>query len=137
GYAFANWEQGYGDGELVADLATLRIATWTSATALVLCDVHVDVAPRTILRRQIDRLAAHGLAAKASSELEFYLYDDDYRTADATGFRDLRPAGWYSEDYHLLQGGRVEGYVGAARRMLSGAGIPVENSKGETGRGQH
>src|SRR5690606_11408538 len=24
-----------------------------------------------------------------------------------------------------------------ARRMLSGAGIPVENSKGETGRGQH
>ena len=39
GYAFANWERGYGDVHLVPDLATLREAAWTTGTAFVLCDV--------------------------------------------------------------------------------------------------
>ena len=49
----------------------------------------------------------------------------------------MRPAGWYIEDYHLLQGTREEFYNGQVRRHLSASGIPVENSKGEWGRGQH
>jgi glutamine synthetase len=144
GYEFASWQQGFGDVHLVPDMGTLRRAAWADSTAVVLCDVHdnsthapVAVAPRQILRRQIERLSAAGFQAQAASELEFYLFDDDYRSARAGNYNDLRTAGWYSEDYHLLQGGRVEGYVGAARRMLNATGIPVENSKGETGRGQH
>src|SRR3990172_8204186 len=39
GYEIASWEQGYGDFELVPDLATLRRIPWLEATALVLCDV--------------------------------------------------------------------------------------------------
>ena len=42
GYAFASWEQGYGDVHLVPDLATLRLAAWTDHTAIVLCDVVDD-----------------------------------------------------------------------------------------------
>lgn len=144
GYEFASWQQGFGDVHLVPDMGTLRHAAWADSTAVVLCDVSdnsahvpVSVAPRSILRRQISRVTALGLEAKAASELEFYLFDDDYRGASNSGYRDLQPSGWYSEDYHLLQGGRIEGYVGAARRMLNSTGIPVENSKGETGRGQH
>ncbi len=144
GYRFANWELGYGDVHLVPDLATLCRAGWSERTALVLCDIEggtgpgpVPVAPRSILRRQIDRLADLGLEAQAASELEFFLYDDSYREAQAKGYADLQPAGWYIEDYHLLQGARVEHYVGAARRALRRTGIPVENSKGEWGRGQH
>ncbi|HEY5639480.1 MAG TPA: glutamine synthetase family protein, partial [Dehalococcoidia bacterium] len=49
----------------------------------------------------------------------------------------LEPAGWYIEDYHLLQGAREERYNGPVRRHLAASGIPVENSKGEWGRGQH
>jgi glutamine synthetase len=144
GYEFASWQQGFGDVHLLPDMATLRRAAWADSAAVVLCDVHdnssnepVAVAPRQILRRQVERLSALGLQAQAASELEFYLFDDDYRSARADDYRELQTAGWYSEDYHLLQGGRVEGYVGAARRMLTASGIPVENSKGETGRGQH
>lgn len=142
GYEFASWEQGYGDVHLVPDLATLRRAAWTDGTAIVLCDVSsertlADVAPRTILRRQVDRLAGAGFTAMAASELEYFLYDDSYREAHAKGYRDLRPAGWYIEDYQLLAGGRVEPYVRAARRALSASGIEVEGSKGEWGRGQH
>src|SRR5213075_2588169 len=64
GYRFANWELGYGDFHLVPDLSTLRLASWLEKTALVLCDVKsekthhaVEVAPRSILRKQIDAAA--------------------------------------------------------------------------------
>ncbi len=144
GYRYANWELGYGDFHIMPDLATLRIASWLDSTALVLCDLHdphdhdlVAVAPRTILRRQIEDLAETGLVAKGASELEYYLYEDSYRQAATTRYHDLRPAGWYIEDYHLLQGTREEFYTQQARRHLSRSGIPVENSKGEWGRGQH
>ena len=144
GYAFANWEKGYGDFHLVPDLDTLRAAGWTSGTAFVLCDViddathaPVTVAPRSVLRRQLDELAAEGFTAAAASELEFYLFRDSYRAAHEKGYRDLESAGWYVEDYHLLQASRVEDYVGAARRALRDSEIPVENSKGEAAIGQH
>jgi glutamine synthetase len=144
GYAFASWEQGYGDVHLVPDLSTLRRAAWTEHTAIVLCDVIDDaahrpvaVAPRTILRRQVERLAEHGLVAKGASELEFFIFDDSYREAHAKGYAALESAGWYIEDYHLLSTNRVERYVRTARTALAASGIPVENSKGEWGRGQH
>lgn len=143
GYRYANWELGYGDFHLAPDLTTLRRAGWTDRSAFVLCDVidgadaPVAIAPRSILRRQIDELASAGHRAMAASELEFFLFTGSYRDAHAGGYARLRPAGWYIEDYHLLQGARVEGYVGEARRALSRSDIPVESSKGEWGRGQH
>jgi glutamine synthetase len=142
GYRFASWEQGYGDVHLVPDLDTLRRAAWTDGAAIVLCDVDrghdpAAVAPRSILRRQVERLAERGLTAMAASELEFFVYDDSYRSANAKGYDGLEATGWYIEDYHLLSTGRIEPYVRAARTALSGSGIAVENSKGEWGRGQH
>lgn len=148
GYRFANWELGYGDVHLVPDLSTLTLAGWTDRTALVLCDVvreetpgadetPVGPAPRAMLRAQLARLTEHGYRAEAASELEFFIYDQSYRQANESGYAELTPAGHYIEDYHLLQGARVEPYVGAARRSLRASGIPVENSKGEWGRGQH
>jgi glutamine synthetase len=144
GYTAASWERGYGDFHLVPDLTTLRRAGWTQHTAFVSCDVvddgtHdlVEVAPRTVLRRQLERLAAAGYSTGAASELEFFLYDDSYRDAHAKGYRDLTTSGWYVEDYHLLSGARAESYLRHARQAISASGIPVESSKGEWGRGQH
>jgi glutamine synthetase len=144
GYQYASWEKGYGDFHLVPDLDTLRTASWLDRSALVLCDVHdtkshglVPVAPRSVLRRQLEAAAAIGFTAKAASELEYYIYEESYREAAELRYEDLTPAGWYIEDYHLLQGAREERYNGAVRRALSTSGIPVENSKGEWGRGQH
>jgi glutamine synthetase len=144
GYKFANWELGYGDFHLVPDLATLRLASWLEKTAFVLCDVksekthdYVAVAPRTILRRQIEAAAKLGYVGYAGTELEHYLFRTSYRDAARLGFRDLEPAGWYLEDYHILQGTRTEAFHAAARRHLKHSGVPVETSKGEWGAGQH
>ena len=144
GYRFASWELGYGDFHLVPDLATLRSATWLQRSALVLCDVHdvkthspVGLAPRSILRAQTDAALALGLDTFAASELEHYLFRTSYAAVSSGALRDLTPAGHYLEDYHLMQGARTEDFHGAVRRHLKDSGVPVENSKGEWGRGQH
>lgn len=138
GYSFANWELGYGDFHLVPDLATLTVASWLDKTALVHCNVEaVEEAPRSILLRQIKAAAQTGYSAMAASELEYYAYRNSYRDAAKTGYAQLEPLGHYLEDYHLLQGARSEFYTAAVRRHLEASGIPVENSKGEWGLGQH
>jgi len=90
-----------------------------------------------LLRRQIERAAALGYTAMAGSELEYYLFGDSYRAAMEKSWRGLQPAGWYLEDYHMLQGARTEPFHGEVRRALRDSGVPVETSKGEWGRGQH
>ncbi len=144
GYAYANWDLGYGDFHLTPDLDTLWPAGWTDRAALVLCDVTddasaslVSIAPRTLLRSQIARSNEIGYSVAAASELEFFLFNDSYREAHQKGYAGLEPSGWYVEDYHLMSTARIEDYVSAARRALTRTGIPVENSKGEWGRGQH
>lgn len=144
GYAYTSWEGGYGDFHLVPDMSTLRRCGWAPESAIVLCDIvddaaqaNVPVAPRSILKAQLTKADEAGFVAKAASELEFFLYRDSYRDAHAKGYENLTSAGWYNEDYHLLQGARVEDYVGAARRVLRDSEIPVENSKGEAALGQH
>jgi glutamine synthetase len=144
GYAFANWQTGYGDVALAPDLATLRVASWLDGSAIVLCEVRdavtgapTEIAPRTILDRQLARAAAVGYRAEAASELEYYVFEDGYRAAAERGYRDLTPMGWYLEDYHLLQGTREERFTAEARKHLRASGIPVESSKGEWGLGQH
>lgn len=142
GYAAASWEKGYGDFVLKPDLATLRRVPWLEGTALVLCDVqdhhHHDVphSPRAILKKQVARLADRGWRAYFASELEFYLFDESYEAIRAKRYHDPKTAGDYIEDYHILQTSKEEAVMRAIRLGLAGAGIPVENSKGEWGPGQ-
>src|SRR5688572_20720506 len=142
GYAFANWEKGYGDFHCRPDFGTLRRLTWLDRSAQVICDVEeegrrVAVAPRSMLRRQLERLAEAGFSARGASELEYYLFKESYDSARAKGFEGLQPFGWYLEDYHMLQGTKEEVFNAALRRHLEASGIPVESSKGEWGPGQH
>lgn len=144
GYEFANWNSGYGDVHLVPDLATLRRASWLDASALVLCHVEdaesrqlASPAPRTVLQRQVEKLAERGLSALAASELEFYVFETTYKEAARKSYEGLQPSGWYLEDYHMLHGGRHERLNANVRRHLKSSGIPVETTKGEWGLGQH
>ena len=143
GYEAANWAKGYGDFVLKPDLTTLMKSTWLDGTALVLCDVldhhhHQPVphSPRAILKRQIERLAAMGYTCNAATELEFYLFDDSFRTVHDKGHRNLTTSGYYIEDYHIFQTSKEEGVMRALRKHLQASGIPVESSKGEWGPGQ-
>jgi glutamine synthetase len=143
GYALANWDAGFGDFEMRPDFGAVFPVPWEAASALVLCDFHhhdgrlVEQAPRTILRRQIERLAALGLRANVASELEFFLFNEDYAAAARAGHARLTPSSDYRIDYHILQPARDESILREIRNQMLVAGIPIENSKGEWGIGQH
>jgi glutamine synthetase len=143
GYAMSSWSRGYGDFAMVPDLSTLRPVPWHEGTVMVLADLAwhggapVVASPRQILRRQLDRLAERGWRALAGTELEFILFRDTYEDAWRRGYRDLTPANLYNVDYSLLGTARVEPLIRRIRNAMAGAGLTVENSKGECNLGQH
>jgi glutamine synthetase len=143
GYRFANWETGYGDLNAVVDPRTVRPLPWAPGSALVLCDLlttdgqAVEVSPRRILRRQIERAAERGLEIRCATELEFYLFLDSFAEAAGKHWNGLLPHSDTIEDYQLLQTSREEYVIGRIRNLMVEAGLPVEFSKGEAGTGQH
>ena len=143
GYAASSWEKGYGDYIMAPDLTTIRILPWLEGTAMVLCDIldhhtHAPVphSPRQMLKRQIARLKELGYDAKMAPELEYFLFEGSFDDIRNNGFRDLSPISGYNEDYHILQTTKVEGAMRPIRNHLFGAGLPIENSKGEAETGQ-
>lgn len=83
GFKLMNWDTGYGDWVAEPIWDQLRILPWLPGTAMVLADVvdeetgqEVPIAPRSILKRQVERAAASGYVLKAGSEFEFYVLKD-------------------------------------------------------------
>src|SRR6195952_5160186 len=143
GYAMSSWTRGYGDFVMAPDLETLMVVPWLEATALCLVDLQgqdggdVVASPRQVLRRQLDRLAERGWEANAGSELEFILFENTYEDAWDRGYVGLTPANRYNVDYSILGTTRVEPLLRAIRNAMAGAGLRVEDSKGEGNFGQH
>src|SRR4051812_28735371 len=143
GFAMSSWETGYGDFVFRPDLATLRPVPWLERTALVVADLEwedgsrVAASPRQILRRQLARLAERGWYANVGSELEFMLFRESYEQARAKRYHDLVTANAYNVDYSILGTTMVEDVIRPIRLGMAGAGIRVEDSKGECNFGQH
>lgn len=142
GYAISSWETGYGDMVMTPDFSTLRLVPWLPATALVMADLSwtdgrpVIQAPRSILNKQIDRLADKGLVPYIGTELEFIVFDDSYRQAWAAGYRNLTPATDYNVDYAMHASTRMEPLLRDIRLGMDGAGMYCEGVKGECNLGQ-
>ena len=143
GYASTSWSSGYGDYVMKPDMATLREVPWLEGTAMVICDLldhhsHQPVphSPRAILKRQIDRLAAMGLRSAVATELEFFVFRDSFQAMQENGYQDMTPISAYNEDYHIFQTTKEEGLMRQIRNGLHGAGVKMENTKGEACAGQ-
>ena len=78
-----------------------------------------------------------GLAAMAGTELEFIVFRDTYEEAWRKGYRDLEPGNHYNVDYSMIGTARLEPLIRRIRNSMMGAGMAVENSKGECNFGQH
>ncbi|MEU2680403.1 glutamine synthetase family protein [Streptomyces sp. NPDC007107] len=143
GFAMSSWSNGYGDFAMRPDLTTLRRIPWHEGTVLVMADLAwedgspVVAAPRQILRRQLERLAAHGLTAHVGTELEFIVFKDTYEQAWDRNYRGLTPANQYNVDYSVLGTGRIEPLLRRIRNEMAAAGLTVESAKGECNPGQH
>jgi glutamine synthetase len=143
GYKATSWEAGYGDYVHKPDLSTLRRVPWLPGTAMVMCDVldhhtHEEIphAPRSVLKRQIARARSLGFEPMMATELEFFLFEKAFDQLWDEGYRELQTLGRWNIDYAIMGTTKEETVMRAIRNGLYGAGIPVENSKGEAEAGQ-
>ncbi len=140
---FAGFHTGWQDVVLVPDLSTLRPYPGAERTAFVMCDVveeehgdPVGIAPRTVLRAQVERARAAGFEVLLGSELEFYVFRQSYRDARLARFRDLEPTTLVRSDYSIVGQGALEGFIGRVRAAMDSSGIPVDACQAEYGLGQ-
>jgi glutamine synthetase len=142
GLEFTGWHTGYGDMAAVPDWSTLRKYPWFDKTALVICDTYdhhgnlIDIAPRTILRRQVERAKSMGYSVKAAPELEFFMFRETLESSRAKDYRDLEPMSKYISDYCIFRSSMDEWIIGPMRRYFAEAGIEIECNKAEWGHGQ-
>jgi glutamine synthetase len=134
---------GWHDVRLVPDLETLRPAAWLDRTAICVADFaelesdqFVPVAPRTILRRQVDALAADGLTPLVASELEFGLYRGTYEQGRTEGFGSLTPTTLARADYTIQAGDQHEAFFAGVREALVASDLRPWMSQVEWGLGQ-
>ena len=143
GYKATNWAAGYGDYVHKPDLTTLRMVPWMPGTAMVMCDVldhhtydPVPHSPRAVLKRQIARAKALGFDVMMATELEFFVFEQTFNQLFDTRYADMQTLGRYNVDYGIFGTSKEEDLMRSIRNGLYGAGIPVENSKGEAEAGQ-
>ncbi|TNC51917.1 glutamine synthetase [Rubellimicrobium rubrum] len=142
GYKSASWESGYGDYVHKPDLGTLRRAPWLPGTAMVMADFldhhgePVPHAPRSVLKRQVERARAMGLEPMMATELEFFLFEESFEQLWDARYRRMTPVVRYNNDYGIFGSSREEAVMRPLRNTLFAAGIPVENTKGEAEAGQ-
>ena len=90
-----------------------------------------------LVGEQEQRAADLGFLVNIGAELEFFLFKDSYAEAAEKRYHGLVPHSDVVEDYHILQTTRDEYIIRDIRNGLQAAGVPVEFSKGEAGKGQH
>lgn len=127
---------------LKPDLSTLRVLPWIPDTAFVICDpvladgTLLEIAPRQILKRQLERLAAHGATVQCASELEFFLFEQSFEEGWRSEYQRLTPASRYQAAYDPLVAIANESFIDAVVEQMEQAGVPIEAVSCEYGLGQ-
>jgi glutamine synthetase len=139
---FAGPHTGWHDFRLVPDTSTLRVAAWLDHTAICLGDAvsedgsRLAIAPRSILRGQVEQLDAMGLHARTATELEFYLYIGRPGDLRAEGYHALRPTTDVHADYNVSEANAMEPFFRQLRRCLDDSDVEVDVAQVEYGLGQ-
>jgi glutamine synthetase len=142
GLQHSGWHTGYADIVLAPDLTTIRAVPWEPGVATVICDLRttdgapLEISPRRVLQRQIERAAQLGYAFSIGYELEFYLFRETPYSVVEKDYRDLVPATPGLSTYSLHRLGMIDDVVGAIREQMRAYGVPVEAANTEYGPGQ-
>lgn len=131
---------GMPDVHVRPDWSLLRILPWDPSTALVCGDFYgadgqpMAIGPRQVLCRVLERLRGLGFEAMVGSEFEFFVFKGDPEAArrDPGSLEPLSVGPAYS----YIRGAGDERVMGRVRRMIDGAGIPIEAGMTEAAPGQ-
>lgn len=139
---YTGWHTGYPDVNLRPDLSTLHVVPSEPGAAAVICDVlttdgePLEIAPRTVLRRVIERAQTQGYEPICAYEFEFYLFEGAPREIARGGYRDLSPITDGSHTYSVYRDSGTDRIIGEIRERLAEVGVFIEASNSEHGPGQ-
>ncbi|UCF91795.1 MAG: hypothetical protein JSW39_26575, partial [Desulfobacterales bacterium] len=107
---YPSWADGYRDYVIKPDLATFGIVPWLDRTAAVIGDVYdqttgeiLATAPRSLLKRLVDRTAQLGYRIIAATELEFTVFPESISEIAAKEFRNIKRLSPGAYDYSLYR----------------------------------
>lgn len=135
------WHTGYPDAPARIDLGTYRKIPWEPDTAAFLLDFEdmdgkrVEVAPRNVLKRVLDRLEGHGLRAKCSLEFEFFIFAERPWSLEEKGYKQAQPLSPGMFGYSWLRTSQSADLVHDMLDQLEAFGVEVEGFHTETGPG--
>jgi glutamine synthetase len=139
---------GLPDGVLVPDPATFHVLPWVADTGWILCDAYFrngtpcPLSTRALLRDQLAKLSADGLAMTVGLEFEFYVYKmlDPKLSPPDSGYPPAPPeVANIAHGYQYLtetRGDEVEPLYTMLQKNLEALGLPLASLEDEWGPGQ-
>jgi len=140
--------EGLPDGVLVPDVRTFRMAPWSSAMGVVICDLRLrsgsalPFCTRQLLRGRLDELAASGLEYRVGLEIELYvtrIVDDRLDWAASSRRPPAAPVVApvvHGDRYHGEQAfDPMDVVVTLVRETAEGLELPLATVEMETGPG--
>jgi len=139
-----SWDLGFADVQPIPDLSTLRIVPWLDKTASVLCEHFfldgrpIEIAPRHVLRRVIDRMEGKGLVSKMAAELEFFLFKENEESLVEKRYaaEALTPMNIRLGAYGIFRGTTDEHILRPLTKHLEDYGLSIAYWNPEGGAGQ-
>jgi len=147
--AYTGWQSGYPDAEVRIDLSTYRRIPWEDGRPFFLGEfvgpgsaaaggderVPLDVCPRQLLRRVIDRASALGYEAQVGMEFEWFNFSETPHSVRDKDYRDLTPLSPGMFGYSILRSSQGQPFFDAMLTELRAFDVPLEGLHTETGPG--
>ncbi|HZO75498.1 MAG TPA: glutamine synthetase family protein [Ktedonobacteraceae bacterium] len=140
----SNWERGFADFVMKPDLSTFALVPWESRVASCICDLwteqgeSISIAPRSLLKQQVERARSLGYEPMAAAELELRLFRENQVSLRDKDFGpNLIPLNPGMNCYAISQASADEHLVGQIARMMRDYGVELEGYNREHGPGMY
>jgi glutamine synthetase len=138
---YTGWHSGYPDQLLQLDPTTERSVPWDNNVPFFLghfvkSDLSpLEICPRQVLRRVVERAEAMGFSPKNGMEFEWFNFRETAQSLDEKGYIRPEPITPGMFGYSLIRAGQEREYFNALMDELTAFGVPIEGLHTETGPG--
>jgi glutamine synthetase len=132
---YTGWHTGYPDAVARIDLATQRTVPWDNDIPFFLGDFDLDVCPRNLMKKVLERARNAGFAPKCGVEFEWFNFRETPQSLAAKGHADPQPITPGMFGYSVLRASLNQPYFAALMDQLRAFRVPIEGLHTETGPG--
>ena len=138
---FTGWHTGYPDAHCRIDMSSYRLVPWEPGTAFFLLDLcddaggPLEIAPRQVFQRVLERAAERGYAAHFAAEYEFFIFRETAQSLRDKHFAGLTPLTPGMFGYSVVRASANAELVLEIMELLAAFDVPLEAFHTETGPG--